>query len=67
MTEETDLDPGEARLRRTTERYVKVLGGDCCGFGKGVELITHMKRSERALDWYRRFMLSRVDTHQAQR
>ena len=64
MTEETDLDSGEARLRRATERYVKVLGGNCCGFGKGVELITHMKRPDRALDWYRRFIRSRVDTEE---
>jgi hypothetical protein len=42
------------RRRRSTSatsyrRYVKVLGGDCCGFRKGVELITHMKR--RSVLW----------------
>ena len=53
MTEGNEVDePEEARLRRAIERYAKVLGGDWCEFEKGVKLITHEKRSDRALPWF---------------
>ena len=64
MTEETGLDPEEARLQRTIERYAKVLGGDRCEFGKGVKLITKEKRPKRALDWFRRFIRSKWESEE---
>lgn len=58
MTEETDLDPEGARLRRHSEKIGKVIGLHCA-FNRGVKLITGEKRPDRALKWFGPFILSR--------
>ena len=58
MTEETEFDPEEARLRRAEERVWKVIGSPC-PFNRGVKLITREKRLDRAWKWFRPFILSR--------